>query len=180
MQPIELSLHSQLNYPGTVTDSPAASPSWSDYDPSNCSVAGAVAVLSDRWTWLIIREAFQGTTRFEVFQQRLGISRDVLSARLKHLVSQGVLRLEPYRAPGSRTRQEYRLTRAGVELQPALIALLNWADTHLRDPEERALVVTHTDCGAPVRAVLRCEEGHDVPPYAVELQPGPGAQLRHP
>jgi DNA-binding HxlR family transcriptional regulator len=162
-----------------VTEAHAAPPSWADYDPSNCSVAAAVSVLSDRWTWLILREAFQGTTRFEVFQQRLGISRDVLAARLKHLVSQGVLRLEPYRSPGSRTRQEYRLTRAGVELQPALIALLNWADDHLRDPEERALVITHSDCGAPVRAVLRCEEGHDVPPYAVDLRPGPGAQLRH-
>lgn len=178
MQPIHLGLRLQLSYPSPVTEAQASPPSWTDYDPSNCSVAAAVSVLSDRWTWLILREAFQGTTRFEVFQQRLGISRDVLAARLKQLVSQGVLRLEPYRAPGSRTRKEYRLTRAGVELQPALIALLNWADTHLREPGERALVVTHSECGAPVRAVLQCEQGHDVPPYAVELSPGPGAQLR--
>lgn len=180
MQPIYLGSDPQLRYPRTVTQAETAPTSWGDYDPSNCSVAAAVSVLSDRWTWLILREAFQGTTRFEGFQQRLGISRDVLAARLKHLVSHGVLRLEPYRAPGSRTRQEYRLTRAGVELQPALIALLNWADNHLRSPDERALVITHSDCGAPVRAVLRCEEGHDVEPYAVDLQPGPGAQLRHP
>jgi len=163
-----------------VTDAQATPPSWSDYDPSNCSVAAAVSVLSDRWSWLILREAFQGATRFEVFQQRLGIARDVLAVRLRHLVSQGVFRLEPYRVPGTRTRNEYRLTRAGVELQPALIALLNWADTHMRNPDERALIVTHSACGASVRAVLRCEQGHDVPPNEVVVLPGPGAQLRNP
>lgn len=152
--------------------------SWSDYDPSNCSVAEAVNVLSDRWSWLILRDAFQGTTRFEEFQQHLGISRDVLAARLKHLVSHGILRRQAYREPGSRTRQEYRLTKAGVDLQPALIALLNWADTHMRETDERALIVTHSGCGSPVRSVLRCAEGHDIAPHEVQLLPGPGAKLR--
>lgn len=155
-----------------------AGPVWAEYDPSNCSIAAAVGVLGDRWSWLLLREAFQGTTRFALFQQRLGIARDVLTVRLNKLVEAGLLRREPYRPAGGRTRYEYRLTRAGVELQPALIALLNWGDEHLRAPEERALHVRHTTCGAPLHAVVRCEQGHDVPPEQVTVAPGPGARRR--
>jgi DNA-binding HxlR family transcriptional regulator len=161
-----------------MADPAESAPVWADYDPSNCSIAAAVGVLGDRWSWLLLREAFQGTTRFEVFQQRLGIARDVLAVRLKRLVEAGLLRREPYRPVGSRTRHEYRLTRAGVELQPALIALLNWGDTHLRAPGERALHVRHATCGAPVHAAVRCENAHDVPPEEVVVLPGPGARRR--
>ncbi|GIF13454.1 winged helix-turn-helix transcriptional regulator [Actinoplanes teichomyceticus] len=147
-------------------------------DPANCSVARALAVVGERWSLLIVREALDGARRFDEFQTRLGIARNLLSTRLDTLVAAGVLHRVPYRDPGNRRRFEYRLTERGQALRPTLIALLQWADDHLPTPEGPSVVVRHRpDCEEPVRVVLECAAGHShLPPEAVHRAPGPGAR----
>lgn len=92
-------------------------------------------MLGEDWTFLILREALTGTTRFAEFRSALGIAADVLSRRLSMLVKYGVMYQEPYREPGSRTRYEYHLTDAGRELEVVLGALQQWGDKHLPWPD---------------------------------------------
>jgi DNA-binding HxlR family transcriptional regulator len=100
-------------------------------DNSRCSIARSLTVLGERWTFLILREAFLGTTRFADFRDNLGIAPDVLSDRLVTLVDAGVLEKRPYQEPGARARFSYHLTPAGAELQVVLGALQQWGDEHL-------------------------------------------------
>ena len=125
-----------------------------------CSVARTLEVVGERWTMLVLREAFYGVRRFNDFQQLLGAPRNVLTARLQTLVDAGVLRREPYREEGARERHEYRLTEAGRDLMPALVALMQWGDRHLADEAGGPVVVRHRDCGEQVSAVLTCAAGH--------------------
>ncbi|BAW09721.1 winged helix-turn-helix transcriptional regulator [Nocardia seriolae] len=107
--------------------------------------------------------------RFDAIQEATGASRAILVARLRGLTQAGVLERVEYREPGARTRHEYRLTPAGRELQPVLTALMQWGDKHLASPAGPPLTVTHTDCGATVRATLRCEHGHVLPDTGRDL-----------
>src|SRR5450755_5172358 len=93
-----------------------------------CPIARAMEVVGTRSAFLILREAFYGTTRFDDFAQRVGLSEPVAAARLRELVRDGLLEHEPYREPGQRTRQAYRLTPKGAELFPTLVALMEWGD----------------------------------------------------
>ena len=126
----------------------------------HCSVARTLEVVGERWTLLVLREAFYGVRRFTDFQRNLGAPRNVLTARLQTLVDAGVLRRVPYREDGARERHEYRLTAAGVDLLPTVVALMQWGDRHLCDDAGGPVVVQHRDCGAPVSAVLACAAGH--------------------
>jgi DNA-binding HxlR family transcriptional regulator len=99
-------------------------------DPS-CSIARSLGVLGERWTFLILREAIDGVTRFAQFRDALGIAPDILADRLTTLVEYGVMSREPYQEPGTRTRYAYKLTRAGEELHVALGSLQQWGDAHL-------------------------------------------------
>jgi DNA-binding HxlR family transcriptional regulator len=133
-----------------------------------CSIARALSVVGARSAFLILREAFYGTTRFDDFAQRAGISEPVAAARLRELVDEGLLEREDYREPGQRTRQRYRLTHKGAELLPALVALMQWGDRWLDDgggPVE----LRHRDCGARVGVQLRCAADHPVDPGELEL-----------
>jgi len=131
------------------------------WDRSRCSVAGTLAVVGEKWSLLVLREAFFGVRRFADFQRVLGAPKAVLSDRLATLVEQGVLARVPYQAEGARQRHEYRLTAKGRDLYPTLVALMQWGDTYLADGPP-PLELTHTDCGAPVHLELRCETGHAV------------------
>src|SRR5579871_5892490 len=91
-----------------------------------CSLAKALEVVSARSAFLIMREAFYGTTRFDDFAERVGVTDAVAAARLRELVDDGLLAREPYREPGQRTRHEYRLTEKGADLFPVLVGLLQW------------------------------------------------------
>ncbi|RGC65965.1 putative HTH-type transcriptional regulator YybR [Micromonospora sp. MW-13] len=145
----------------------------------NCTIARAMAILGERWTLVVLREVFNGIRRFDDMRVRTGIPRQVLTNRLATLVEQGVLRREPYREPGSRVRHEYRLTGKGLDLWPVLVAVLGWGDRYLADPDGSPLSVEHRDCGAEVRAELRCAAGHEVAdPRDVLPRPGPGAHRR--
>ncbi|WP_040816605.1 winged helix-turn-helix transcriptional regulator [Nocardia concava] len=135
----------------------------------NCSVAATLELIGEQWSLLALREVFLGVRRFDAIQEATGAPRAVLVRRLRGLVEAGILERRDYREPGARTRQEYRLTAAGRELQPVLTALMQWGDKHLAGPEGPPLAVTHTDCGAPVRATLCCAEGHHLEDTGREL-----------
>jgi DNA-binding HxlR family transcriptional regulator len=128
-------------------------------DRSRCSVAGTLAVVGEKWSLLVLREAFLGVRRFADFQRILGAPRAVLTDRLATLVDQGILRRVPYQADGERQRHEYRLTRKGVDLYPTLVALMQWGDRYLAEGDA-PMQLRHRDCGAPVHLTLRCEDGH--------------------
>jgi DNA-binding HxlR family transcriptional regulator len=126
-----------------------------------CSVAKALDVVRTRSALLILREAFYGATRFDEFAKRAQLSDPVTADRLRELVDDGILEREPYREPGQRTRQMYRLTEKGAELLPVLVALMQWGDRWLQDAGP-PVQLTHEDCGARITAQLRCEHDHEV------------------
>ena len=136
-------------------------------------MARALDVVSSRSALLILREAFYGTTRFDDFAERVGISEPVAAARLRELVEAGLLEREPYREPGQRTRMAYRLTDKGADLLPALVALMQWGDRWLQ-PAGAPVVLRHGGCEAAVHARLCCEDGHEVSSDDLELAAGPG------
>ncbi|MFI8194550.1 winged helix-turn-helix transcriptional regulator [Streptomyces sp. NPDC085946] len=155
-------------------------------DPVNCSVARALAVVGERWSLLIVREALDGARRFGEFRSRLGIASNLLTSRLNTLVAAGVLQRIPYQDPGDRQRFEYQLTEQGLDLRPTLVALLEWGDKYLADPQGPSVIVRHKSageeaCEQPVRLVLECAAGHTrLPPEAVHRAPGPGARFLEP
>ncbi len=131
----------------------------SAWEASECSIARALDVVRTRSGFLLLREAFYGATRFEEFAARARISEPVAAARLRELVGHGLLEREPYREPGQRTRDGYRLTDMGQDLLPALVALMQWGDRWLHD-QGGPIELRHRSCGARVQAELRCREGH--------------------
>ena len=148
-----------------------------DYGADNCPIGAAVGIIGEKWTFLVLREAFSGVRRFDDMQRRTQAPRQVLSDRLARLVRDGLLRKVPYQERGQRRRHEYRLTEKGLDLYPILVALMEWGDKHATGPAGPATVLTHRDCGAPVSLQLTCADGHalgsarDVTPV-----PGPGAR----
>ena len=142
------------------------------WDRSHCSVAGTLAVVGEKWSLLVLREAFLGVRRFADFQRTLGAPKAVLTDRLATLVGHGVLTRVPYQAEGERQRHEYRLTEKGLDLYPALVALMEWGDRYLCEDGAAPLELRHKDCGAPVRLTLTCTEGHELG-GAREVRPNP-------
>ncbi|MFG2071553.1 DNA-binding transcriptional regulator, HxlR family [Nonomuraea maritima] len=144
---------------------------------TNCSIERTLGIVGEKWTFLVLREAFNGVRRFADMQAHTGAPRQVLSARLTRLVDEGLLRKEPYREPGQRQRDEYRLTEKGRDLYPLLVSLMHWGDRYLAD-DGPPVQLTHRDCGAPVELRFRCADGHEVAgPREVTALPGAGAQL---
>jgi DNA-binding HxlR family transcriptional regulator len=147
-----------------------------NYQASNCSIARTVQVLGEKWTLLILRESFYGATRFEQFHRVLQCPRNLLSERLAKLVEEGILERSEYREPGSRARNEYRMTDKGRELMPILLALREWGDRYKADPEGPPVLARHAGCGEELRVTLACSRGHQVAgPDHIELVDGPGA-----
>ncbi|HEX4811769.1 MAG TPA: helix-turn-helix domain-containing protein [Nonomuraea sp.] len=144
----------------------------------NCSIQRTLDIVGEKWTFLVLREAFSGVRRFADMQATTGAPRQVLSARLARLVDEGLLRKEPYREPGQRQRDEYRLTDKGRDLYPMLVALMHWGDKYLAGAEGPPVLLTHRGCGAPVELRFRCADGHEVSgPREVTPVPGEGAEL---
>jgi DNA-binding HxlR family transcriptional regulator len=135
-----------------------------------CSIARSLAVVGERWALLVVREVSLGVRRFADIQAATGAPPAVLSSRLRDLVAAGVLETRPYQEPGCRVRQEYVLTPAGGELLPVLTALKDWGDAHLADERGVPVVTRHVDCGAPVRAALVCDKGHEVGPRELRAE----------
>jgi DNA-binding HxlR family transcriptional regulator len=142
----------------------------SDYSAQQCSVARALEVLGERWTLLIVRDAFHGVRRFGDFVVRLDIPRAVLSARLRALVEEDVL----VRVPGPGGRDEYELTDKGRGLWPLVRELMAWGDEHYA-PSGPLRVLRHTADGGLIDPRGRCAEcGETVPAAQTRIERGPG------
>jgi len=145
---------------------------WDDIDKQVCSVARALSVVGERWTMLILRDAFLGTRRFDQFQSNLGITRHRLSERLGKLVKQGVLVKVPYH--DRPLRYEYRLTRKGLGLYSVLMSLSRWGDEWMDRGEGAPLEYVHQNCGHKTSPTLTCSEcGDPLRPEEVSPQLGP-------
>ena len=143
------------------------------YESQNCSVARALEVVGDRWTLLILRSAFEGVRRFDDFQEALGVARNVLTDRLTRLCDEGLFRRVRYQERPD--RYEYRLTRKGVELWPAVMSLLLWGDRHYA-PKGPPVVVAHRGCDGALTDRFVCDScGAPLGPNDVKARPGPGA-----
>jgi DNA-binding HxlR family transcriptional regulator len=144
------------------------------YERENCSIARSLELIGERWTLLVLREAFTGARRFDEFVTRLDIARNVLTARLTLLVDEGVLERRRYQERPERF--EYRLTEKGLELFPILMSMMKWGDRWYA-PDGPPRVVLHRDCGGTIDAHLTCERcGARVTARDVRLEPGPGAR----
>ena len=150
---------------------------WDDIDLQVCSVARALSVVGERWTLLILRDAFYGTRRFEQFQASLGITRHRLSERLGKLVEQGVLTRVRYSEKPA--RYEYRLTRKGLALYPVLMTLGRWGDEWMDRGEGAPVEFFHQRCGQRTQPTVTCSEcGEVLRPQHVTPIVGP-ALARH-
>lgn len=151
-------------------------------DLARCSIAAALSLIGEKWSFLILRDVFHGVRRFEDFRARLQCSPAVLSARLKTLTEAGLLRKIGYREPGARERFEYRPTRRAVELMPVLIGLMEWGDRHLSADGSGPMEVRSRSSGQLVHAVLVDDSGQPVPIEDLQLvrtadRPDPHAAL---
>ncbi|MFK7828467.1 MAG: winged helix-turn-helix transcriptional regulator [Congregibacter sp.] len=145
---------------------------WDDIDLQVCSVARALSVVGERWTLLILRDAFMGTRRFDRFQSNLGITRHRLSERLVKLVDQGVLTRVQYSEKPP--RYEYRLTRKGLALYPILMTLGAWGDEWMDRGEGAPVEYFHQRCGRKMEVALTCSEcGETLRPQHVTPMVGP-------
>ncbi|MGB8406874.1 MAG: helix-turn-helix domain-containing protein [Mycobacterium sp.] len=133
--------------------------SWSAV--GQCSIEKTMNLVGTKSAMLIMREAYYGTTRFDDFSRRVGITKAATSARLAELVEAGLLTRRPYREPGQRSRDEYVLTDAGTAFMPVIWAMFEWGRNYISDS---GLRLTHLGCGAEASVQVRCTEGHEVPP----------------
>jgi DNA-binding HxlR family transcriptional regulator len=118
------------------------------------SVSRTLGLVGEKWTLLVLREAFFGVRRYGQLARNLGIPRPTLSARLRSLVDAGLL--ERVRYATEPDRYEYRLTQAGIDLFPAIVTLMRWGDTYLAGPDGPPIVLLHNDCGEPADPYLAC------------------------
>ena len=127
----------------------------------HCSIEKTMELLGTKSAMLIMREASYGTTRFDDFAKRVGITKAAASTRLSELVAAGLLTKRPYRDPGQRVRDEYVLTDAGTDFMPVVWAMFEWGRKHLTDTDLR---LEHLNCGAEATVEIACGEGHSLPP----------------
>ncbi|OBK16507.1 winged helix-turn-helix transcriptional regulator [Mycobacterium asiaticum] len=147
---------------------------WSIGD--GCSMAKVLDLLSTKTAFLIIRECFYGTTRFEDFMERIGASAPAVSRAIKQLEAAGILTRVPYQEPGKRARDEYRLTAAGRDLLPVFLSLMQWGDKHLQNGQGPLRFVA-ADTGRPVG--VRLTDDPDAPgpnPDEIEVRLNRGFQ----
>jgi len=126
-----------------------------------CPIEKTMALVGTKSAMLIMREAYYGTTRFEDFWRRVGVTKAAAAARLSDLVDAGLLARRPYKQPGQRARDEYVLTEAGRDFMPVVWAMFEWGQRHL--PTRVPLQLSHAGCGAEASVEIRCAEGHPVP-----------------
>ncbi len=146
---------------------------WQDVGEQPCSIARSLSVIGDRWTMLLLRNAFLGTRRFDDFQAQLGVTRHVLAERLKRLVEHNILKKVPYQ--DRQERFEYRLTEKGRDFYPVLLALVSWGDKWMDEGRGPPIIYQHKSCGQMMTPSLMCSECHE-PLTARDVIPmmGPG------
>ncbi len=144
---------SQVTESPPIPDAPGPDAGGPPAAELDCSIARALGVIGDRWTILIMRDAFRGIRRFDDFRRDLDIARPVLADRLKKLVDAGIMVRRRYQT--SPERFEYRLTPMGMELSPALVALMRWGDRWLNDGRSPTVLV-HEPCGSELEQGFWC------------------------
>jgi DNA-binding HxlR family transcriptional regulator len=150
---------------------------WESVKDANCSVARTLSVVGERWTMLILREAFLGRQRFDQIQAGTGIARNILSSRLRSLARNGIL--DRVRGEGEHGRVEYRLTKKGLDLYPVLIALMRWGDRWLCDEAGPPLTLIHRGCGEKTAPDMVCSQcGEHLAPREVVAVPSRAGQHR--
>ena len=127
-----------------------------DYCPS----ARSLDVIGDWWSLLIVRDAFDGLTRFSEFQKSLGIAKNILTERLRTLVDSGILELVPAAEGG--TRMHYLLTEKGKDLFPVMVALRQFGERHLFAPQEEHSVLVERATGRPVHLEVKTQDGRAI------------------
>ena len=151
-----------------------------DYSGQNCSIAGTLELIGERWTLLILRDAFHRVRRFEDFQRRLGIARNVLSNRLQTLVDAGILERRLYQEHPA--RYEYRLTEKGIDYYPVLLMLLQWGDKYYVSPDGPPLLLRHKSDGHDLEPAVTCSccsqpvEAHYVAFEVIEAATPPASE----
>jgi len=146
---------------------------WQDVGEQPCSIARTLSVVGDRWTMLILRNAFMGVRRFDAFQSILGVTRHVLSERLKRLTEHEILIKVPY--VDRQERFEYRLTEKGLDLYPLLLSLVKWGDQWMDQGLGAPLEYVHQSCGKKFTPLMVCSEcGEPLDPRGVTPMVGPG------
>jgi DNA-binding HxlR family transcriptional regulator len=144
------------------------------YEGQYCSVAKSLELIGERWTMLVIREVFLGHRRFDEMAARLGVARNVLTARLTRLVEQGVLERRRYQERPERF--EYRLTEKGIDLWPVIVSLIQFGDRYYA-PDGPPLILRHKHCGGAVDEHRICADcGARLTARDVTAEPGPGAR----
>lgn len=140
----------------------------------SCSVAQFLNVFGDAWTWLVVREAFYGATRFTEFQRNTGIAKNLLSERLRKLTGAGILQREDVGERG--TRYAYHLTDKGRSLFPVMVAMVQWSDQELHGPGQEPVVLVDKATGRPLAPLVpRAASGEELGWEDVAAEPGPGA-----
>lgn len=146
-----------------------------DYPGQVCSIAKALEVVGERWTLLIVRDVMNGNRRFGELQHSLGVARNVLSSRLQRLIDEDILERRRYQT--SPERHEYFLTEKGLDLWPALVALLHWGDRHSPGPDGPPMLIVHKECGGSVSDRGVCEAcGETLQARDARAVPTPGVR----
>jgi DNA-binding HxlR family transcriptional regulator len=143
------------------------------YEDQVCSIARALEVVGDRWTMLVVRDAFLGRRRFHQFEKSLGAPKKVLADRLERLVVDGVLERRLYQERPE--RYEYVLTKKGEGLWKLMAQLMFWGDEHYRADGGAPRIVKHRGCGGRVDDRFHCRKcGAEVEYEGIEMVRGPG------
>ncbi len=150
---------------------------WNDIDQMTCSLARTLSVIGDRWTMLILRDAFLGVRRFEDFEKDLKMPRHRLSERLRKLVEQNALTRVQYQTRPRRF--EYRLTEKGVDLYPVIVSLMNWGDRWMAGADGPPVELIHRNCGKQIVPALKCPEcDEEIRAREMTARPGPALRKR--
>lgn len=138
----------------------------------SCPVARVLNIFGDNWTWLIIREAFYGATRFKEFERNTGIAKNLLSSRLNTLVEQGIFEKIDIGEKG--TRFSYKLTEKGKDLRTMLYAMLQWGNEHLYGEGEEAVLLKDKNTGQVIKKMaLLSDDGRSLSHRDVRVEVGP-------
>lgn len=143
---------------------------------ANCAISRTAGIVGERWVFAILRAAFFRARTFEDYQRMTGVARNILAERLTRLVDHGILERRPYEDSPRRTRHEYRLTRAGLDLYPVVLALMDWGNRYTGLPDGPPLELVHRGCGSTVTPHMTCPDcGEPVTAHDMRPVPGPGA-----
>jgi DNA-binding HxlR family transcriptional regulator len=144
------------------------------FDHLNCSLAQTLNIVGERWTLLILRDAFFGAKRFGQFERNLGIAKNILAARLGRLVEEGIMEK---RDSDEGAHAEYVLTEAGLDLQPMLLSMTHWGDKYRANPKGDRLVFVERETGDPIRRMsVVSQDGRELRPRDIRATAGPGAE----